>query len=445
MMLGGVAMRRVEVSEKQGHDDYTAGTVEGRPSRLISAVAMEFLREAATRARAPKNLLGHSDEELLQAIGVIRDGRLTQAGLLLGGSRSAIREHVPHHAWTHARMSSETDCSDRIDGQDAIPAALWRIMDRIMGNNPIETVRSGLYHFEYRRYPKTALREALLNAFCHSDYRVAGPRIVRQYADRIEISNPGGLVGGLTPENILRPPPMSRNPCLVHALVKLRLINPLKPGVRRMYGSFIMEGKLPPVIEHSKNSVTLTFRASKLRPAFRAFVTEEATSGRILGLDELLILHRLLDHPKIDAADAARLCQRPRLEAEAVLSSMELDRGYLIRRDDEPGTAWGLSSETLGKAAPLERPEPFSFIDPEQEKARVLSAIRDRTARGMGGLANADIRHLTARDRYGAHRLIRELLEDGCVRIVGRGRGSRYVYVDGGPAASLREMARSHV
>ena len=69
------------------------------------------------------------DEDLLQAVGVTRDGIATRAMVIIAGSPSAIREHVPNYLWTHARMSSGTDYSDRVDGTDAVTVALSRILD----------------------------------------------------------------------------------------------------------------------------------------------------------------------------------------------------------------------------------------------------------------------------------------------------------------------------
>ena len=48
-----------------------------------------------------------------------------------------------------------------------------------------------------------SVREAILNAVSHRDYRHPGSVFVRQYPRRLEIVSPGGLPSGITPENII--------------------------------------------------------------------------------------------------------------------------------------------------------------------------------------------------------------------------------------------------
>lgn len=241
-------LRRKLIAET-GESDLTAEPVDAPIPGLISAAALDKLREAAAHERAPADLLQLGDEDLLDAVGGIRRGRLTRAGLLLAGSSGAIREHVPNYVWTHLRMLSDTEYSHRADGHDAVPVVLSRILDRILADNPIQTVRQGLFHFEYMTYPEIALREGLLNALCHADYRLGAPILIKQFPDRLEMTNPGGLIGGVTPENILHHTPVPRNPCLVDALVRLRLINRSSLGIQRIYASLLIEGKAPPTIE----------------------------------------------------------------------------------------------------------------------------------------------------------------------------------------------------
>ena len=104
---------RRSLLERAGGHDFTAERVNAPLEQLISPVAMESLRESAAAERAPRELLRLDDHDLLEAIGVIRDGGPTRALVLLAGSPAAIREHAPNHVWTHARMMSGTEYSDR--------------------------------------------------------------------------------------------------------------------------------------------------------------------------------------------------------------------------------------------------------------------------------------------------------------------------------------------
>lgn len=426
--LTGTLRRRVMV--ETGETDFTATLVSGRTESLISAAAMERLREAARRENAPDDLLRRPDRDLLSILGLIRDGRLLRAGVLLTGAEAAIRNHFPGYVWTHLRMVSDTDYSDRADGYDALPIALERILDRIMADNPITTVPQGLFHFEIRTYPEIALREALLNAFVHADYRIHGPILIKQYRNRLEISNPGGLPGGITPDNILRHEPVPRNPALVDALTRLRLVNRSNLGVRRMYQALLIEGKEPPEIIDEGEAVRVIFRASDLSVPFRMFVAEEADKGHILTVEDLLIIQHLLRLPEIDTTTAARITQQSESDARETLSRMELDLGYLERGGIGRGTYWNLRPDLHRRISAPGHPERDRRIDWEAAKTRVLSILKQRAERGEPGLSNAEIRQITHMDRNQVVRLMRELRQENPeIRAPGRGRWARYEWI----------------
>jgi ATP-dependent DNA helicase RecG len=387
---------------------------------------MERLREAAAREKAPNDLLQKTDWDLLSAIGLVRNGHLLRAGLLLAGNPEAIREHFPGYVWTHLRMATDTDYTDRGDGYDAIPMALERILDRIMADNPITTVKQGLFHFEIRTYPEIALREALLNAIVHADYRIHGPILVKQFKDRLEISNPGGLSGGITSENILRHEPVPRNPALVDALTRLRLVNRSNLGVRRMYQALLIEGKEPPRILDEGEAVRVIILASDLSVPFRMFVAEEADQRRVLSVEHLLIIQHLLRHPEIDTVTAARITQQTEADARETMSRMETDSGYLERGGTGRGTYWNLRYDLHRRLSAPGHPERDRRIDWETAKTRVLSVLRQRAQRQESGLSNAEIRRITHFDRSQVKRLMAELAQEDAARPEGRGRGAKW-------------------
>lgn len=82
-------------------------------------------------------------------------------------------------------------------------------------------------------YPEWAIRELLMNAIMHRDYSGNTPVKFYIYADRLEITNPGGLYGNARPENF---PDVNdyRNPVISEALKILGYVNKYNRGVARV-------------------------------------------------------------------------------------------------------------------------------------------------------------------------------------------------------------------
>src|SRR5690606_5447299 len=88
---------------ERGESDGTASGVPEPGASLLSPAALERLRDMARQEQAPADMLRKSDLDLLGALDVVRDGKLTKAGLLIAGHADAIARHLPHYAWTHER------------------------------------------------------------------------------------------------------------------------------------------------------------------------------------------------------------------------------------------------------------------------------------------------------------------------------------------------------
>lgn len=418
--LTGTLRRKIAV--ETGETDFTAETVApAADTSLLSATALEALRNMARAERAPDDLTRLDDMQLLTTLGLVKHRRLTRAAILLAGNEAALREYVPGHNWTFLQMKSDVEYGIREDRVSAIPVSVQRLEELLVPFNPITTLEHGMFHFEYRTWPDVAVREALMNAFCHADFRIAGPILLKLYNDRLEVSNNGGFIGGITPENILHHQPAARNPLLVDALTRLRLVNRSNLGVNRMFSALLMEGKEPPIIREAGESVTVTFLKRELSPAFRLFVAEESRAGRDLNVDVLLILQYLLKHPEIETTAAARLCQLTDAQTRERLSAMER-AGYIEHGGAGRGAYWTLRPEIHQKLAPDGHPERHRRIGWEAAKTRVLSILMERAKRGEDGLSNRDIRQLTRYTRPQVKRLMGELRSEGGAHVTGRGR-----------------------
>ena len=416
---------------ERGDSDVSAVAVLEPVESLLSPSALERLRDLARQEQAPADLLRKSDLDLLGALDVLRDGRLTKAGVLIAGHAEAIARHLPNYAWTHERMRSATAYSDRADGQEtrelALPLALLALEARINADNPITTVEHGLHHFEFRAYPTVAIREALLNALCHLDLRLASPVLVKQHARKLEISNPGGFVGGITAENILHHPPLARNPLLVHALAKLRLVNRSNLGIGRMFEAMLIEGKEPPLIVDEDSAVRVVFKRQETSASVREFIADEGKAGRILDVDHLLVLRYLLGHAEIDSPTAAELCQRRDAEMRDILDDMAQVYAYLERGGAGRGTWWRMKPALHKRLEGVGNAERNQRIDWDVAKTRILNMLKQRAKRNEPGMGNAEVRAVTGYDRQQVNRLIHEL-EAESVLMMGHGRGARYEF-----------------
>jgi ATP-dependent DNA helicase RecG len=424
--LTGTLRRKIAV--ETGETDYTAEIVTASDNRLLSAAALEILRLQARNERAPDDLLALSDMELMSALGVIKGKNFTRAALLLAGSEEAIREFIPGHNWDFLQMAYDTDYANRENRVSALPVAVQRIEELLVPFNPIATYKQGLFHFEYRTWPEIAIREALMNAFCHAELRFAGIVMVKLYPDRLEISNNGGFIAGITPENILHHQPAARNPLLVEALTKLRLVNRSSLGISRMFSALLAEGKETPQIREIGESVLVTFLKRDLNAEFRRFITEESERGHDLGVDELLLLQYLIQHPEVDTDAAATLCQRGKPEIRERLSTMA-NIGYLEHGGALRSSYWCISPALYDRLVKNGYGETRRRIDWEAAKSRVLSIMIERARRQEQGLNNEEIRRITRFDRNQARRIIQELMDENPNLVkTGDRRWTRYEY-----------------
>ena len=82
--------------------------------------------------------------------------------------------------------------------------------------------------------PETVFKEALINALAHRDYYDKFGRItVETFNDRIEITNPGGLISGI-PKNEFGRRSLSRNPLIFGLFERIRMVEQVGSGIGRM-------------------------------------------------------------------------------------------------------------------------------------------------------------------------------------------------------------------
>ncbi len=185
---------------------------------------------------------------------------------------------------------------------DQIDAAVALVLDELAQGLTL----SGSGFKTQHVYPVRVVKEAIVNAVVHRDYRLNRDIFIRIFDDRIEVESPGLLPGGITPANIARAGSRARNPLIAQNLREF----PVPPnidageGVRVMFAEMALAKLYPPQyrqsIDAEVESVTVTLLNLKRPSAWDEVSDWIDRHGSIANADVVRIA-------KIDTLKASKL------------------------------------------------------------------------------------------------------------------------------------------
>ena len=159
----------------------------------------------------------------------------TYAGLLVIGKDPL--QFLPGAYIQFVRFEGES-LSDAVQDEKRITGNLLTQLLQLDNLLPLQihTARApttGLRHEDRPDYPLFAIRELALNAVIHRAYEATNaPVRINWFADRVEILNPGGLYGQVTPDNYERVSDY-RNPVIAEAMKVLGYVERFGTGIAR--------------------------------------------------------------------------------------------------------------------------------------------------------------------------------------------------------------------
>ena len=112
--------------------------------------------------------------------------------------------------------------------------------------------------------PTEAIREAIVNAVTHRNFLDRACVQVAVYDDRVEVTSPGMLYGGLTIEQIKEGGSKIRNRCIAEVFSRMRIIESWGTGIKRMFSSCREYGIRDPELLEIGDS----FRVNLYRPSY---------------------------------------------------------------------------------------------------------------------------------------------------------------------------------
>ncbi len=178
-----------------------------------------------------------------KTLGIINEkGKYTNLGLLLS-------DECPYTI----KMAVYTDTSKKefLDMKETSKGSLLQQLEEAENylklNNKISGKIQGMERIDTYDYPLESIREILLNCIGHRDYEIPGSTLVHIFTDRIEFLSLGGLVKGLTIEDIKLGSSSSRNPKLINVFHRLGLVEAYGSGIPRMLELYKNSDKVPEI------------------------------------------------------------------------------------------------------------------------------------------------------------------------------------------------------
>jgi ATP-dependent DNA helicase RecG len=267
--LGGQEILRLASAKTTG--DFESESLIGVTKDDFSRKMLEeYLAKRAERTKRPYN--GKIDD-LLKEIGAVdNDGTPTVGGVLL--FTDYPQKWLPQSSIVFVKFvgklprgeSGLAGYTRREELTGPLPRLIEAAWNLIWSEMAVSAVVKGLEREETYEYPQFAVREAIVNAVCHRDYRLKGRRIeIRMYSDRLEVISPGGLPGFITVENI-KEEHFSRNPRIVNGLFQWGYIEELGLGIDRMMEVMQQAGHKPPFFDARPYSFAVTRRNGRAIP-----------------------------------------------------------------------------------------------------------------------------------------------------------------------------------
>lgn len=127
-------------------------------------------------------------------------------------------------------------------------------------------------------YPLKAIREIILNALIHRDYSVYtenDPIRIEIYDDRIEVSNPGGLYGRLTIDELGKVRYDVRNPYIASILETLEITENRYSGIPTIIDEMKNANLLPPKFEDNRGVFKVTLYNTKITDSLNEDLTNQ--------------------------------------------------------------------------------------------------------------------------------------------------------------------------
>jgi ATP-dependent DNA helicase RecG len=405
---------RISRASSFGLVDVSAQPVAGSTLADFDPLERERLRQAIQKYGGDRVLLELDDEALDGALGFSTrtpagERVPTLTGLLVIGRENALRERVSTHEFAFQVLAREAVSFNEFRRFPLLKALDW-LETNFRPYNPEKEVQIGLFRVPIPKVDMGAFREAVANALVHRDYHRLGAVHVKLDDHGLTVSNPGGLVEGVTLDNLLTTAPRPRNPALADAMKRIGIVERSGRGVDKIYRGMLRFGRPEPDYSRTDhNSVILQLATVDADEVFLQLIVEQENrqNGAALPIDSLIALAVLREQKRLGVDELAKHIHSDSTQARRTLEKL-VEAGLAQAHGNTRSRSYTLSVEVYqakGQQVAYTRQAGFSGLQNEQ---MVLSHVRHH-----GKIRRSEVIELCHLTEDQAAKLLKRFKDDG--------------------------------
>ncbi len=297
-----------------------------------------FRREAVKNGRMTKKDLSISNEELLDHLDLLTDGKLKRAAVMLFSKKPGRII-----SGCYVKIGRFGEGSD-LQYQDTVEGSLFRIADQVIDLIYTKYLKAAItYEHDVRvetyPFPREGVREAIYNALAHNNYAASVPIQIRIEDDAMYISNSCILPRDWTVETLMqshRSVPF--NPSIANAFYRAGYIEAWGRGIQKIMEACHELGTPDPEYTVLGDDLTVKFTALD-----SSVVTgSKSPKNQLDTLDDTLaerILEVLKDKPTETQAELAKALKVSVASIKRTIKDLS-DSGAITRKGGKRFGYW---------------------------------------------------------------------------------------------------------
>jgi ATP-dependent DNA helicase RecG len=322
----------------------------------LEDISLEKVRKFIELANKQKDVKITDDPvRVLNKFELIRENKITYGGFLLfmGGNSALTTIEL-------GRFQTPTIIKDSVTLKNDLISEVEAVMDFIKKHiNKAYIITGNIQREERWDYPLDAIREIVVNAIVHRDYRDASDSVIKIFDDRIEFYNPGKLPEGLSIEKLLSGDYIStiRNKKIAEIFKEAGMIEKYGSGIGRILDEFEKHGLPAPGFEEIGNG----FRATAFKEVIKKDRVNDRVNDRVKKNSltynekdtiksrekENILLQKIKENPSITAVELSEMLNINERNTRRYLSRLKKE-GKLKRMGSDKNGTWQVIANHRG-------------------------------------------------------------------------------------------------